>query len=264
MARVFEIILLIFLASVMTGCGQAEQGDLPIWEKIKIWQLGKNSDEQKETKTAFFNVYEFSIPAEKHAVLEDIASQLYTQPVRYYNARVFRANNFYAGYGRARKWNEIREKLVEAGAKGRSVLTLMLSYGYASDLMVGYLENEKHLFYTSQNGAKEALSIGPGQLVLRIEAVEIPGERGVCFLDVKPALPTKFEAAYAPAGSEGTKGRVFRSSGFKIKMGAGDMIFISPRDETGKRMSLAGIFLSEMAPKPVLKGYLFVCTKIRD
>ena len=73
MVRVFGILVLSFLAAVLTGCGEHEKSK-PIWEGVKIGDIAPAKPTKSKgfqlIKTANFDVYVFELPAKNVSSLD--------------------------------------------------------------------------------------------------------------------------------------------------------------------------------------------------
>jgi hypothetical protein len=165
------------------------------------------------------------------------------------------------------------------GADGQKVVTvsLLLSDGADQDLIVTGLDRQQTINYTGVNGSKEAATIGPGIIALRMKAEKIAGSRDVCTLVAYPvfALPA---ASAVPQLSVRAKRRefLFPSAAFGLKMGPGDFVVLGPREYISDQTTLSSVFFSkpegslffsatERKPpelKPAVRIFMFLCTKI--
>jgi len=280
MVRVFEILVLSFLAAVLTGCGEPEKSK-PIWEDVKIGDIAparptKNSGFQL-LKTANFDIYVFELPAKNIGSLDAIwellegsgfskdgrAGYLYTRPLYFNDYEAFVGNTFVAGFGQLSMWDQVREQLVAAGGKKAETVSLLIPRDETKDLTVTLLEEEQTIFYVSSEGSMEGVTAGPGKLVLRIKAERIPGSRGVCKVDAWPVFltPKKGVIHQLTPGKKSDE-FAFTSAGFGLKMSLGDFVFLGPQEYIDHQITLGSLFFSRGGYRPVVRTFLLVCTRI--
>jgi len=199
----------------------------------------------------------------------------------------FGANSFSAGFGQVQMWNRISDLLDAAGGKKIKTISLLLLDGQADDLAVARLGNEQTVFYVSADGSMEGVTVGPGTLALRIKAEKIPGARGVCNVDAQPVFSPPITSSIPQLAARAKSGEyLFASTGFRLKMGPRDFIFLGPEKYIGNQITLSSYFFSRPAPSPsitmflipsskgtqepepyfgpVVRTYLIVCTRIND
>jgi len=279
------------VATLLTGCNAPETSGVaarglvpdvvsekgrPIWKDTKITDLAASGGGKRPVgqslMTIDFCVYIFEIPAENISALDDVWQMLHTKPLRFNDYDAFGANSFLVGFGQIQMWNEIRDLLLAAGGKKIETVSLLLSDGQADDLTIAGLDNERTIFYISNAGSMEGLTIGPGKLVLRLKAEKIPGSRGVCNVDVLPVFPSPIKSPVPQlAAREKADEFLFTSAGFGLKMSPGDFIFLGPEKYVSHQITLDSLFFSRPPPatsggrpgrRPVIRTYLLVCTKI--
>jgi len=282
MIRIFQIAVLSCAAVLLISCNASEKNK-PVWQQVKIGDLAPSDRGKRPAgrllKTINFSIHIFEIPAENISILDEVwplpsgcefaenqkSASLYRKPLRFNDSDAFSANSFLIGFGRLEMWDKIADLLRSADAKRVETVSLLLPDGQANDLTVAGLDNEQMIFYASAGGSTEAVSIGPGKLLLRIKAEKIPGSRGVCDVDIQPAFspPTKSPIAQL-AAREKLSEFVFTSAGFELKMSPGDFVFLGPEKYISRRVTLAGLFFSRPEPRPVVRTYLIICTRIID
>jgi hypothetical protein len=282
MIRIFQIAVLSCAVTLLTGCNVPEKDKL-IWQQVKIGDLAPPADGERPAgrllKTINFRVCIFEIPAENISILDDVwpvphgsdsaknqkSASLYTKPLRFNDSDAFGANSFLIGFGRLETWDKIADLLRSADAKRVETVSLLLLDGQANDLTIAGLDNEQMIFYASAGGSMEAVGIGPGKLFLRIKAEKTPGSRGVCNVDIQPVFSPPARSPIAQlAAREKSREFVFTSAGFKLKMSPGDFVFLGPGKYISRRITLASLFFSRPEPRPVVRTYLIICTRIID
>jgi hypothetical protein len=266
MIRFFQIAVLSCLGLLLTGCNAPEESE-PIWEQVKITDIapahnGKQPDSQL-LKTINFNVYIFEMPAENINTLNDVWQMLYTKPLRFNDYDAFVANSFSVGFGEVQMWNKIADLLQAAGGKRAKTVSLLLLDGQASDLAIAALGNEQTIFYISTDGSMEGATIGPGILALRIKAEKIPGLRGVCNVDVQPVFSLPVRSSIPQLAAREKLGEfLFDAAGFRLKMSPGNFVFLGPKKYSSDQITLASLVFSRPGLGPVVRMFLFVCTRI--
>jgi len=282
MIRLFQIAVFSFLLLCLPGCNSREEE--PIWEKLKIRDLaplreGKEPGGQV-LKTINFSVHVFEMPAENISVLDDIRQMLSVRRLRFYDYEAFGANSFSVGFGRDRMWNRIADLLHAAGGKMQTVL-LLLADGEANDLGVAGLPRRQDVFYVSVGGSMDGETIGPGRLGLRIKAEKILGIRGLCSVNFQPVFTSPIGSSIRQLGTRARSSEfLFRSAGFELKMGPGELLFLGPKEYKGDQITLGSLFFSipegrlflsksegssfysKPERKPAIRVFLLVCTSI--
>jgi hypothetical protein len=137
--------------------------------------------------------------------------------------------------------------------------------GQANDLEVAQLKSKKTIFYTCDEHTTDAVTIGPGQVVLRLKAEKIPGARGVCRIEAEPVFTPPFVTAI-PQLADLEKEKVFHftSLGLELKMSPGDFILLGPEKFIKSQITLGGLFFSPPGFRPMARIYLIVCNRITD
>jgi hypothetical protein len=267
MIRTFQIMVLLCLCLFLISCG-APKKEKPVWEQIKIGDLAPSSDgmgmSSQLLKMINFDVYIFEIPAEKIGVLNDAWQMLYTEPLQFKDSKAFGSNFFAAGFGQTQMWDKVGDLLRQADSKKVEKVTLLLNDGEARDFAISGLTSERTVFYVPTAGSMEGVTVGPGKIALRIKAEKIPGSRGVCNVEMEPVFlpPVADQVAARLAAHRKTGEFLFTPAGFVLKMSPGDFVFLGPKKYVSDEITLAGYFFSRAKPKPVVRTYLFVCTRI--
>ena len=270
MIRVFQIVVFGCAAILLTGCNAPEKDkDEAIWEQVKIGDLAPSPNAKRPSsqllKTINFKVYIFEIPAENISTLDDIWATLYTEPLRFNNSDAFKANSFLVGFGQVQMWDKIADLLRTAGGEKIETVSLLLPDGQANDLTIARLHNEQTIFHISTAGSMEGVTIGPGKLALRIKAEKIPGSRGVCNVVMLPVFSPPIKRAFSQSATREKSAEFpFTPAGFKLKMSPGDFVFLGPGKYISHQITLGSLFFSRPKPKPVVRTYLIVCTRIID
>ena len=268
MIRLFQIAVLGCFGLALTGCDSPEKSE-PSLQNIKIRDLAP-SDSNKQPgrqllKTINFDVYVFEIPAGNISALDDVWQMLYARPLKFNDYEAFSANSFLVGFGQIQMWNKIRDLLLTANSRKIETVSLLLPDGQTDDLAIAELDNEKTIFYTSTKGSMEGVTLGPGELALRIKAEKIPGERGVCKMSALPVFPSPITSPIRQIEDFAKSGEfLFTPVGFELKMSPGDFVFLGPSRYVSDQITLSSLFFSKPERRAVVRTYLILCTRISD
>jgi hypothetical protein len=269
MIRFFQIMVLICTATLLTSC-KATEKEKPIWENVKLSDLVTSSDvnnpEGRPLKAVNLDIHTFEMPAEDTNTFNSIQQMLYTTPLHFNDYEAFKANSFSASFGQIQMWNIIANMLRDAGSKHIETVTLLLPEGSeTNDFTVTRLNKEQTIFYISSSGSMEGATLGQGRLALRIKAKKIPGLRGVCNVSVMPVFPSPITSPI-PQLAERAKSNefLFTSAGFSLKMSPGDFVLLGPEKYIDNQITLGSLFFSMPKPKPTIRIFLIVCTRIID
>jgi hypothetical protein len=268
MVRFFQITVLICTAALLTSC-KAPEKEKPIWENVKLSDLATSSDvnnpEGRPLKTINLDIHIFEMPAEDANVFNYAQQMLYTKPLQFNDYEAFKANSFSASFGQIQMWDTIADVLRDAGTKHIETVSLLLFDGETSDFTIARLNNEQTIFYISTAGSIEGATIGPGKLALRIKAEKIPGSRGVCKVSATPVFtPPKINIFPQLAEREKANEFLFTSAGFSLKMSPGDFVLLGPEKYINNQITLGSLFFSIPKPKPTIRMFLLICTRIID
>ncbi|MHC4619076.1 MAG: hypothetical protein ACYTEQ_15135 [Planctomycetota bacterium] len=255
MIRPFQIAVFALLFLCLVGCNAPEEEE-PVWERVKFRDLASSGDQgqqdRRPLKTINFNVYVFEIPAGSIGVLDEVWEALYPGPLRFKDYDAFNANSFSAGFGQRRAVSRVVELLQSVGGRRVQMVSLLLPDGQFNDVVAGGLPAEQTIFYAATGGGMQGVSVGPGRLVLRISAERIPRFKGLCSVRVQPAFVSGVRRPVPGlGGAAGAEEFVFGSTGFGLKMAAGDFFFLGPRSYVKDPMALAGHFFSRPSPGAV-------------
>ncbi|UCF42824.1 MAG: hypothetical protein JSV99_09580 [Planctomycetota bacterium] len=268
MNRITQITLFGFAGLVLAGCNSGGK-DEPIWEQAKITDLAPATDAKDATgkllKTINFNIFIFDIPAEKTSTLDGIWQVLYRKPLQFKDYDAFAANSFAVGFGQLDMWNTIADMLRDAGGERAEKISVLLTDDRPDDIVIGRLGRRRTIFHTPKSGSTEATTAGPGKIALRIKAQKIPGQRGVCNVDVVPVFSPPISTSIPQLADREKAGEiVFTSCRLRAKMSPGDFVLLGPQKHISRQVTLAGLLFSRSRRKPIVRTYLFVCTRIVD
>lgn len=260
--------VLICTAAFLTSC-KAPEKDKPIWQQVRISDLATPSDVNNPggrlLKTINLDIHIFEMPAEDINVLNYVQQMLYTKPLQFNDYDAFKANSFSIGFGQIQMWNTIANVLRDAGSKHIETVSLLLPDGETNDFTITKLNKEQTVFYTSSGGSLEGATVGRGRLALRIKVKKIPSSRGVCSVSTQPVfVPPVTSPIPQLAEREKANEFLFTSVGFHLKMGPGDFVLLGPQKYIGNQITLGSLFFSRPGPKPSVRMFLLVCTRIID
>ncbi|MBW8002356.1 MAG: hypothetical protein FVQ80_10095 [Planctomycetes bacterium] len=265
MFRVFQILVITILTAALTGCGQ--QQEKPIWEGLKIGDLAPilGPSPIPAFKTIAFDVHIIDIPAMNIDILDQIWTRLQERQIQFDNANVFKANSFIARFGQLPVWDDIRELLIVANGKKLKTSTLIIPVDQSENLPIKMLYDRQTIFYVSNEGVMEGTDIGPGSVVLRLNARNIGNQRGTCQVKIEPVYsPPRTKFASKTKRSR-RKGEIFFDGmAFNLDMSDGDFVLLGPEKYEKYRITLSSLFFSKDKPRETVRIYLIVCTKINE
>jgi len=248
------------------GCEQQPE-EPPVWEQVKFRDLAPKTpqgQQQNKLDTLAFTMISMNIPAENLDKLDGVSDILFNQPFKYKRYNAFKANSFYAGFGRVNFVQDFASLLDEIGAQKVLTHTMLFSNGQANDIPIIQIYDRKKIYFTGLNGSTSYEDIGPGILSLRLHAIKTPGIKGACTLTVVPVCPSTFGASIPTIDDPDSKDTFFRSCQFNLQMSPGDFIFIKPNKFTDHHNSLDGLFFCRRAAIPYVTALMITCSSIAD
>jgi hypothetical protein len=268
MIRLFQIMVFGCTAALLTSCNAPEK-EKPIWQQVKISDLAPYSDVNHPAgrllKTINLDIHIFEMPAEKIDALNNVWQMMYTKPLQFNDYDAFCANSFLVGFGQIQMWDTIASVLRDAGGKKIETVSLLLPDGETNDFTIARLDKEQTIFYISSAGPMEGTTIGPGRLALRIKVEKIPGSRGVCQVNAQPVFPSPITSSIPQLAAQAKSAEfLFTSAGFGLKMSPGDFVLLGPEKYISHQITLGSLFFSRPGPKPTVRMFLLVCTRIID
>ena len=283
MIRLLEIATLSILLVSLFGCEKAEEK--PIWDEVKIRDLvpagPDGSMPSQALKTINFNVIVFELPAQNLGTLDKTWELLYTRALSFADYEAFEADSFAVGFGRSGRLAPVIDTIEQAHGKRIQNAALLLSDNQSNDMPVARLFERQMLFYHTRGGAPGKKMLGPGTIVMRVEAQKIPGLRGLCSLSTIPVFTVGSSSAIPQLEQRRRDAEfAFEESAFSLKMGVGDFFLFGPRQYFDDQITLSGLFFSkpqgslflirsETDPSarkpqhlPAVRVFLFVCSGI--
>ncbi len=283
MIRLLEIATLSILLVSLGACEKT--GEKPIWDQVKIRDLAPagpdGSVQSQALKTINFNIIVFELPAKNLGTLDKTWEMLYTRALTFADYEAFKAGSFAVGFGRASRLAPVIDTIEQAQGKRIHNAALLLSDNQSNDMPIARLFERQMLFYHTSGGALEKQILGPGTIVMRVEAQKIPGLRGLCSLSTIPVFTVGSSSAIPLLEQRRRESEfAFEASAFSLKMGVGDFFLLGPRQYFDEQITLSGLFFSkpqgslflirsETDPSvrkpqhlPAVRVFLFVCSGI--
>jgi hypothetical protein len=260
-----KICFFVFLSAMaFFGCKSKEKA---VWEDMKISDIpparfdGKSGVEM--VRTANFDVYVVEIPKGNFEQLDELWKMLNKKGIYLLDYRAFSSNSFQGGLGRASFFESIDKVLQEAGGRTINKLSLLIAEGESQDVEVGFLEKGESVFYVSTDGSMTGNTLGPGNIVIRLLAKEIPNLPGVSNVQFgvvfKPGMTTPLHALEI---REERGEYLFTPVIFNMSLGSGDLVVLWPKKLTEDRSTLDGLFFGEEENGGVFRLYLILCTGV--
>ena len=247
MMRALEIAALGWASLILAGCN--EPASKPMWDNVKIGDLApaKPGPGEQQIKTANLDVHIYEVPAGNVEKLEDVWESVYTRGVRFYSYRAFAGNLFRVGFGKRFGWSGTEDLLQAAGGKKMAKIALLLPDGQPQDITVTGLDGPKELSYIDADLSREKAVIGPGVVSLRVTAQKVAGERGVCEVIGYPMFSVPMTSPIEPLTERARQQEVkFTGAGFGLKMSPDDFVVLGPRQYLSERVTLPGLFFSNL------------------
>jgi hypothetical protein len=279
MIRAFQITFLGCLALFLIGCKGHERIE-PEYNQVKIGDIAPSHKGKQQTaellNTVSFDVHIFEIPSDNIIKLSDAWRMLYIQPLRFTDYNAFQANSFIVRFGQISALETIHDLLLAAGGQKIVTVSLLLPDSQAIDLAVTGLNKSQSISFIAADGIKQGATIGPGILVLRMQAEQVPESKSKCNLIAYPVFTTSIRSSI-PELAARAKFREFQfsSAAFGLKMGPGDFIMLGPEKYIDDQLSLGSLFFSKPegslffspehgAPKvkTAVRIFLLVCSRI--
>lgn len=257
-----RIIAIVWLCLLCFGC-QPPPAQEPVWENVKFSELRsphKTKDGQNPESMLQFKVYTFLVPADNLAGIKEIWTNLLTKQMHFNNPELFEQNGFVAGFGQAESWKNVAKKLRAAESKNLKTIDLIIPDNNTDHIFLLENEAEKNIFYKAQGNQVSGVTLGKGELALRVTASTIPDMRGVCRVTVEPSFHDTTKHNLMPGKPEEI---IFNTASLNAKMTPGDFILLGPANYTEQDMTLAGVFFS-VPDKSAVQLYLIMCAGVNN
>jgi hypothetical protein len=267
----FLKILVIFSAmALLAGCDNNRRE--PETKGIKIGELAPTGRRGFDLsgqflRTTNIDIITYELPVDKIADLNGIWQTLDAGALRYTDAAGFAANGLRAGTSGYGNKNRITTILKSIGAEKLSTTSLLIQNGQVESVAFGWLNRKTAVSYIGQAGKVETAEVGPAVLALQVYARQLPigaAERKLSRIQVTPAILASMEGLPAELAARMQKNDLrIHSAGFGLDMKPGDIILLAPNPEKiSDATTAAGMFLTKIGLKPMVRVLLFVCTSI--
>ena len=263
------------------GCQNEPRRQQPTWDGVKIGELAAPPQDRlpppQFIATARIDVHLMELPADNVDRLDKLWQALSVGPVRMSSYNAFSENSFRIRFGRAEMLGKIEDLLAEADGQRAGTISMTVSDNETSDLPIADLPVARQIAFVGNNLSRQAVSVGPGVLVLRMTAQPIPGARGVRKIIAYPTYTIPLKSAIAELQSRTRKHDFyFEPAAFACQMGPGDLVVLGPEEYTGERVTLGGLFFNKpdgtlffnptkRTPpehKTAVRVYILLCTDV--
>lgn len=266
------------------GCDTPLREDaVPIWEQVKIHEIGPTSPEAsrqaKVEGTIHFDVYAIDLPADNIDKLDAVWQALSAKPIRTNSYTAFAENGFRVRYGRLRIWKQVEALLAKAGGQGAGTTSLMVSEEKPTDLPMADVPRGRAIWFVGTDLSQQIANVGPGVLVLRLRAEPVPAARGVRKIIAYPVhtLPMSITIPELDAAAR-QREFYFGAAAFASQMSPSDFVLLAPNKYTGERDTLGGLFFNKSVGtvfvdperkrpperKPTVRVFVLICTRMGD
>lgn len=268
----------------VVGCNNPPHEDaVPIWEQVKIHDIGPKSPEgNRQAKiegNVYFDVYAIDLPADKIDKMDAIWQELSAKPIRTNSYTAFAENGFRVRYGRLRTWKHIESLLIQLGGQGSGTTSLTLSEDIPADLPIADIPQDHPIKFVGTDLSQQVVKVDAGVLVLRLRSEAIPGARGVRKIIAYPVhtLPMSITIPELDAAVR-QREFYFGSAAFASQMSPGDFVLLAPNEYTAERKTLGGLFFNKPVGtifidpernrpperKPTVRLFILICTRMSD
>lgn len=266
-AMVRFLLTLLCITLILGLCSCQEQGKLqkkPIWEDTKITDLmPTNSSGVMAIKEATFEIYVVEIPADDKKTVGDVQKLLNDKPLNINNPQVFTKNNFAVGFTRIEMLDKINQIFSNTNSRRFGNISILIPTEQQNQIYTKQISKQQNIYYSSEDGSTEAITAGPGDIVLELKVKVIETQKGVCKLYAKPAfLPPLVDTITELSENPDNKYMDFPSVGFDVNMRPGDLIVMTPLEYLNQQSSLGSLFFCDDKPAPVQRIYIILCSRV--
>ncbi len=249
MVRLLITAVLGCLFVFLSGC--AEPVTQPFREEVKIGDLKTLESEKvpgrRSLPTANFDVHIYELPADNLGKLDCLWDGFHARGLKFYNYRAFAGNLFRVGMGRQFSWSRLDDLIKDLGGKRMALISLLLPDGRSEDLRITGLDRPDEISFVDRSLLRDKVLIGPGIVNLRLIGSQIPGARGVCQIVGYPAFTVPMASAAGPMAELAKQQEVqFKAAGFGLKISPDEFIVLGPTKYVSERMSLGGLFFTNL------------------
>lgn len=209
-------------------------------------------------------IFKFEILPEHFPAVKPVMESLYTHPIEYTNARSFRANGFFCGFGKEDRFAEVGRALSDAGAAKTMTSRLMSFDPEPHDITITTLNTPHTVFYTAADDTIRGQEFTEGELAWQIKAFPNPKLPGVANLEMTPVFYRGLEETASRLlrfKSRGA-GHIFAGTRFSAMLSRGDFLFLAPAEWERSAISLSSLFFTTTEPPKRVVLYLIVCTGV--
>lgn len=227
MNRPFFYIVLI-ATTCFLGCLEQDTGSDVSIDGIKLSDITP-ANSTRLPPQIFFRMFVFEMPAENFTSINDIFENLSTEPLRFVNEDIFRANGFNAAFGYNKMWDPTASRLRRLNAKRIMTKNIFIFDDDGHDLAIGGTDNPQTMLYISKERIITVANLDVGQFIWRIKAKIIPQRRETAGVTIMPVFKSNNQPAFTKLIKGASSGEmVFGSAGFGLNMSGEDFILIGP------------------------------------
>lgn len=168
------------------------------------------------------------------------------------------------GVGVSNDWKAISEKLKTLDAQQERLAISTMPADTEESFKIIVLDDEISVFYSDGKGPAKGVSVGPGNLVFKLRATAVGGQRGVCKLSITPAFEP-FEALGRKAlAIKQYKEFVFEQLGIEAELGPGDFVVFAPASYAADDATITSTIFQKPGLTSAVQFFVFVCTGVAD
>ena len=265
MVRFLLTLLCLTLVLGLFGCQEQEKPQKkPIWEDTKISDLAPaNSSRVTPIREATFEVYVVEIPAGDSKTIGNIKGLLYDNPININNREAFVKNNFAVGFNQTRVMGKLNEILSKTTSRRLRAVTILIPANQENQIYAKKIFKKQNIYYNSEADTTEAITAGPGDIILELKVEVVETQRGICKLYAQPVfMPPLINTIAEFAEHQDNKKCDFSAVGFNVAMSPGDLIVLTPIEYIKHQGSLGSLFFCNNKPIGVQKIYIIICSRV--
>lgn len=261
MIRFLLTLLCVILFFGLCGCQEQKK---PIWENTKISDLiPTNSDEIMNIRDATFEVYIVEISADDKKTIGDIRRLLYDKPISINNPDVFAKNNFAVGFNQIILMDRLNEIFSETNSRRLRNISILIPADEENRIYAKKILKRQNIYYRSEDNMTEAVTAGPGDIILELKVKVVEVQRGICRLYAQPAiLPPLVDMIAELSEYRDNKKIDFPAIGFSVNMSPGDLIVLTPVEYLDHQSSLGSLVFCDRNPTGVQRIYVIICSRV--
>ena len=257
------LILLLGMVGFFGGCQDKQKKDASDLGGIKMGDLVPAKIEVPKKTVIDLSVHVFELSADNVEGLSMLWEGLYRTPVRLANPRTFSANGFAAGMGEGAMIESAISFFHGLGAKEVDSYLMRVTEGMSEDIFIGVLNGQRDVFYTSIDGAMAGSTIGPGAVVVRVNANAMAGYRDRCVVNFAPMfLPPGGSGLPEMAQMERAEQLYFKAVAAELVMARGDFFCYGPSRYNTSGIALSNLVFNVHGPVEKVRFYVIMCNGI--